>query len=440
MPRLHLRAEPYLLDEWVPFRVTELAPGQRVTLELEHIDDVGQAWVSSADVCADAQGTVDTADAPSRGGSYTGISRDGLLWSMAPAGVGDRIAFMKQGKSVMHMVGQPGGDRLQPRRHMLRVKHEGRVLAEASFSQTRLGPGVRVQELTEGPVRGLAFHPAPGQAVHGAVLALTGSGGGVDTGWAPLLASHGIPVLSAATFAWPGRPELMQNIELGYFAQAVQWIRANFGVDRIAVQGGSRGGELTLVLMSYMPELFSGGIAMVPWHNVVAGFDHLRNRHEGPSWVLDGKPLPYADVSLTLKGELAAITPDGLAVTPDYLRDAASAEADARCAIPVERSRGPLLLISGREDAMWPSWYGADRVVDRLRRLGLGHRAEHLALENVGHYMVSPGQPTSMCASLYHPLGQITLACGGQPRATAEAGRVALSRVLRFYRELFSPS
>jgi hypothetical protein len=121
------------------------------------------------------------------------------------------------------------------------------------------------------------------------------------------------------------------------------------------------------------------------------------------------------------------------------LRDAASAEADARCGIPVERCSGPLLLLSGREDAMWPSAYGGDRVIDRLRRQGLAHRAEHLAFENVGHYLVPPGQPTAMCASLYHPLAKITLACGGQPRATAEAGRVTWDRMLRFYRELFSP-
>jgi len=346
---------------------------------------------------------------------------------------------MAQGRSYMHMVGQPGGDKLQPRLHTLRVREGSRVLAEGSFSQTRLGPGVRVQELSEGPVRGLAFHPAPGAApARGAVLSLTGSGGGVENSWAPLLASHGIPVLSAATFAWPGRPELMQHIDLAYFEQAALWMRQHFGVQQIAVQGGSRGGELTLVLASYRPDLFCGGVAMVPFHNVVAGFDHLRNVHEQPSWVLNGQALPYADVRLTLDGPDAAHTPDGLAVAPDYLRDAASDEADALCGIPVERCSGRLLLLSGREDAMWPSAYGGDRVIDRLRRHGLAHRAEHLAFENVGHYLVAPGQPTAMCASLYHPLAKITLACGGQPRATAEAGRVAWDRMLRFYGELFA--
>jgi pimeloyl-ACP methyl ester carboxylesterase len=439
---LHLRPEPYLYSEWVPLRASGLAPGQIVTLELEHIDDVGLRWLSSAELSADADGVVDSDDAPSRRGSYLGTSRDGLLWSMAPDGVtdrSDRTAFMAQGRSYMHMVGQPDGDKLQPRLHTLRVREGSRVLAEGSFSQTRLGPGVRVQELSEGPLRGLAFHPAPGAApARGAVLSLTGSGGGVENSWAPLLASHGIPVLSAATFAWPGRPELMQHIDLAYFEQAALWMRQHFGVQQIAVQGGSRGGELTLVLASYRPDLFCGGVAMVPFHNVVAGFDHLRNVHEQPSWVLNGQALPYADVRLTLDGPDAAHTPDGLAVAPDYLRDAASDEADALCGIPVERCSGRLLLLSGREDAMWPSAYGGDRVIDRLRRHGLAHRAEHLAFENVGHYLVAPGQPTAMCASLYHPLAKITLACGGQPRATAEAGRVAWDRMLRFYGELFA--
>ena len=439
---LHLRPEPYLYSEWVPLRASGLAPGQSVTLELEHIDDVGQRWLSSAELSADADGVVDSDDAPSRRGSYLGTSRDGLLWSMAPDGVtdrSDRTAFMAQGRSYMHMVGQPDGDKLQPRLHTLRVREGSRVLAEGSFSQTRLGPGVRVQELSEGPLRGLAFHPAPGAApARGAVLSLTGSGGGVENSWAPLLASHGIPVLSAATFAWPGRPELMQHIDLAYFEQAALWMRQHFGVQQIAVQGGSRGGELTLVLAAWRPDLFCGGVAMVPFHNVVAGFDHLRNVHEQPSWVLNGQALPYADVRLTLDGPDAAHTPDGLAVAPDYLRDAASDEADALCGIPVERCSGRLLLLSGREDAMWPSAYGGDRVIDRLRRHGLAHRAEHLAFENVGHYLVAPGQPTAMCASLYHPLAKITLACGGQPRATAEAGRVAWDRMLRFYGELFA--
>ena len=439
---LHLRPEPYLYSEWVPLRASGLAPGQIVTLELEHIDDVGLRWLSSAELSADADGVVDSDDAPSRRGSYLGTSRDGLLWSMAPDGVtdrSDRTAFMAQGRSYMHMVGQPDGDKLQPRLHTLRVREGSRVLAEGSFSQTRLGPGVRVQELSEGPLRGLAFHPAPGAApARGAVLSLTGSGGGVENSWAPLLASHGIPVLSAATFAWPGRPELMQHIDLAYFEQAALWMRQHFGVQQIAVQGGSRGGELTLVLAAWRPDLFCGGVAMVPFHNVVAGFDHLRNVHEQPSWVLNGQPLPYADVRLTLDGPDAAHTPDGLAVAPDYLRDAASDEADARCGIPVERCSGRLLLLSGREDAMWPSAYGGDRVIDRLRRHGLAHRAEHLAFENVGHYLVPPGQPTAMCSSLYHPLAKITLACGGQPRATAEAGRVAWDRMLRFYGELFA--
>ncbi len=139
-----------------------------------------------------------------------------------------------------------------------------------------------------------------------------------------------------------------------------------------------------------------------------------------------------------MDGPDAVRTPDGIALTPDDLRDAASAEADASCGIPVERCSGPLLLLSGRDDAMWPSAYGGDPVVDRLRRHGLAHRAEHLAFESVGHDLVGPGRPTSMCAALYHPLARITLACGGQPRATAEAGRVSLQRMLDFYAELFA--
>lgn len=437
MAHIDLPHPTYLFDGDVPFRVTGLSPGQRVTLRLEHVDDVGQHWTSNAELSADALGVADSAEAASRRGSYTGVSAAGLLWSMRPEGVTDTLDFVRAGRSPMHMFGQPGGDRLKPRHNTLSAWIDGVEVDRREFDLTRVGPGVQVEMVADGVVHGVAFHAAPGAPKRGAVLCLTGSGGGVDLGYGPMLASRGFDVLSAAYFAYPGRPDFLRDIELRDLADAAAWMRRRFGVNRVAVQGGSRGGELVLVLLAHFPEVFCGGVAMVPMHNVVAGFDHMRNVHEGASWRLDGQALPYCDVDVHVDGPQAIHSPAGVTVAPHYMRDLTSAAADARCGIPVERMNGRVLLISGREDAMWPSWYGADRVMDRLRAAGMADRGEHLALENVGHFLLAPGHPTTMCATAYHPLARASVACGGQPRATADAGRLIFKRLRQFYGELF---
>jgi len=441
-PSNHVRLNPlrpqYLLDEIVPFRVSGLTPGQRVVLELEHIDNVQQRWLASADMSGDAQGIADTADAPSRSGSYTGVSQDGLLWSLAPEGVEDAMTFMREARSPMHFGGQPGGERLQPRMYTLRARVDSIEVASASFGLSRIAPDVRVQELNDGPIRGVAFHAAGPGPRRGAIMTVTGSGGGVDLIHGPMLASRGFDVLALAHFAYPGRPDELTEIELEYFAEAAAWMRQTFGVERIAVQGGSRGGELALVLASYLPEVFCGAVPLSAWHNVVAGWFGARQVHEGPAWMLRGQPLPYCMVRFDMDRAQREAVGGAMAFSPDYLRDAAGDEDDARCAIPVERCSGPLLLISGRDDQVWPAWYGADRVMDRLRAHGRAHLGEHLALENVGHAITLPSLPTSMSWAMYHPLAKMPLLCGGQPQATARGVRQAWSRMLSFYGELFA--
>jgi hypothetical protein len=67
-----------------------------------------------------------------------------------------------------------------------------------------------------------------------------------------------------------------------------------------------------------------------------------------------------------------------------------AANAHAEAVIPVERINGPVLLISGRNDAMWPSTTMSDMVVHRLREKAFSHPVEHLAYENAGHAVSSP--------------------------------------------------
>jgi pimeloyl-ACP methyl ester carboxylesterase len=168
------------------------------------------------------------------------------------------------------------------------------------------------------------------------VLVLAGSEGGLHESTAALLASHGQALLALAYFRAPGLPRQLTGIPLEYFARAIAWLRTQpeADSDRILVAGHSRGGELALLLGATYPATVNGVIALVPSSKVEAGL--TANGRETPesAWTQHGRPLPSMP-------------------------------------IPVERIDGPVLLVSGTDDRLWPSSDATDAITTRL------HQARH---------------------------------------------------------------
>ena len=53
--------------------------------------------------------------------------------------------------------------------------------------------------------------------------------------------------------------------------------------------------------------------------------------------------------------------------------------------IPVEKIAGPVLLVSGRDDKLWPSTLMAEQVMARLDAAKFRYAHSHLAYGNAGH-------------------------------------------------------
>ena len=63
----------------------------------------------------------------------------------------------------------------------------------------------------------------------------------------------------------------------------------------------------------------------------------------------------------------------------------------AAAAIPVEKIGGPVLLVSGTDDQIWPAARLSEMVVGRLRANRHPFAYEHLCYRGAGHMILPPG-------------------------------------------------
>lgn len=225
------------------------------------------------------------------------------------------------------------------------------------------------------------------------IIMLGGSEGGLQASSriGVSFVKQGYAVLALAYFMDEGLPQALENIPLEYFDRALNWVKAQPGIDakRVGVFGGSRGSEAALLLASRRAEI-KAAAAFAPSSVVWQGLNFQNPANMGPAWTVDGKALPF-------------LKPDGQAYEPNAamkpMFDHALTQADAlpEAAIPVEKINGPVLLISGKADALWPSFDMSERIVKRLKDKHFKHAVTHLSYEGAGH-MVFMGDPSSSSA------------------------------------------
>ncbi len=408
---LEIRVKPdtALVDEVVSVVVSGLAPNQAATIKATLTDNHGAVWQSSAEFIADRKGVVDLSkQAPTRG-SYTGIDRMGLFWSM---------------KRSSEPQGGHAADRfLSPVKMKFELEVKGQAVNSAILTRLYVAPGVKSQEVTDGGLVAKLYEPERG-GPHPGILVLGGSEGGIRSAEAnaALLASRGYAAFAVAYFGMPGLPPRLVEVPIDYLKKAIDWMSARDSIDRrrLAALGGSKGGELALLLAANFPEL-KAVVAYVPSHVVWQGIGGARS-----SWSFRGEPLPYVPYK-SMPGSRGAAQP--ISYMPFYLASLDNQEAVAKAAIPVEKINGPVMLISGKDDQLWPSSVMAEKLIARLKEHRRPYKFEHLIYESAGHSIgITYGPKT-------HTTRTPTLNLGGQPAANARAQADSWPRVLKFLRE-----
>jgi dienelactone hydrolase len=400
-----------LADEPFTVVLSGLTPCSDVRIKVQLENCLGGSWRGTFGANADAAGTLDLSAVALA--EFAQPDPTTLLWALEPDG--EHVAAAASAHDAHGTLTAFAGER---------------AVAVHEFTRVFADRGVTCTELA-GPLAGALYLPAGG-GPHPAVMTVSGSGGGIAREEAALLASRGFACLALAYFNYPGRPGELVDQPLEYFGAALEWLAARPQVraDAIAVKGNSRGGELSLLLGATFPAV-RAVVAVVPsgyvWGAARADWS------DGAAWTWQGTALRR--VPVTAEGEAAAdqdVTPGGaVRLTPGFraaLAHAAPGErADAE--IPVERTNGPILMVCGDADDMWPAVEMTDVVLRRTAEAGFPHPVRRLVYPDAGHAIALPYLPARI--SGVHPLGG-NFAYGGTRAGTAAARAAAWPEMLAF--------
>ena len=133
--------------------------------------------------------------------------------------------------------------------------------------------------------------------------------------------------------------------------------------------------------------------------------------------------VPYAAASRP------SLSLRGLSVAPMYRTALENRDAVAAAAIPIERTRAPVLLVSGDQDGMWPSSQMAEMMKARLARVGREDQVVHLRYPKAGHAL-APWAPHGARSRIMSRLYDL----GGQPHDNREAALDAWPKAVSFFR------
>lgn len=420
-PIFHITQKNTLIDATFKIRITNLQPCEVVTLRAKMCDNLGTHWESFAEFLSDSNGEINLGTAQPLSGTYFTPDVNGLFWSMVP-----KVDNKPKRRTP-----------LKPLETTLILMREQEVLAVTSIIRNVVSPKVNRFPLRERGLVGTFFcYPESGPLP--TVIVLGGSEGGLRESNAALLASYGFNTLALAYFGIEGLPKELVNIPLEYIQNAIDWLRDNPKVDftKLGIFGTSKGGELALLSASMFPSI-KAVVGYVPSGVVYPGIGHSAPGNS--SWQFKGESLPFAfgeipkEVTLEINRAMQSGEPISWRKTYQWW-----AEGEKQAEIPVEDIQGPVLLISGGDDWLWPADLLSEKVITRLKEHNHPYTYEHINFPNAGHSFGVPGFPTSQ--SVVSLFGNGKLLLGGTPKDNSQAQFEAWENVKVFFNKYLTVS
>jgi Acyl-CoA thioester hydrolase/BAAT N-terminal region/BAAT / Acyl-CoA thioester hydrolase C terminal len=418
--QLVLPARIAMIDTPLPITVRELEAGEQVTLTLSHVDEQGRRWESQAAYAGNEAGIVDVRRSEPIQGSYFGRSPLGLFWSM-------RLTDAEPDRTAYRRIGT------HPLTYELTATFaDGRVVAD-QLARRVMSPAVRAVKASFDGGDTRCFLPNGSGPFAAAVI--LGDDGHADDALVCQFANCGHASLALALpgmDAVVGTSAPLTTVQVRFDA-AVAWLGQQEDVDlsRLLVVGLGRHGATALWLAATCPQVTAA-------ISVGGGGSRIGFTQQHPAaaeMMVDGRsirPLPIASHL-----ELPHLCPAERLLLA-FLR--APAEQREGATVPIEDTRGPVLLLSGASDRMMPAAHFAAIAYDRLAGHGiddmadLDHEHRHVSYSGVGHLPALgalPGLPTTALA-MPAAASDEPQDGGGNPRDTAEAVIDAWQRISHF--------
>jgi len=216
------------------------------------------------------------------------------------------------------------------------------------------------------------------------IVAFGGAEGGID--WhrnhmkskRDSLIQKGYAILAIGYFNAEGTPKNLDRISLDAISDTIMNIakrNPKINESKIALIGGSRGGELVLNLASRFDH-FNAVIA-ISTSNV--SFPAITWSANTSSWTYKGKEVAYVPAPLKILGP--ALKGDLYTAHKMMLEDK---EAVKKAEIEVENINGAILILSGKKDDQWPASEMSDQLIQRLKNKKFKHYNKHIAIDG-GH-------------------------------------------------------
>jgi dienelactone hydrolase len=361
---------PITIGSSIEILVGGLEPEETVTISA-YMKVGNRKYASSATYKSDTEGHIDLGKVTPIKGSYEGADNSGLFWSMK-ADKNHQIPLdilpYDKDKSTLTV--------------RLEVSRKGNVIAKTDHIRYYFAPNIRKVDIDWDGIVAELYTPVTGGA-RPAIVSLGDSGGGLQTGLARQLAAEGYTVLALSYFKSEGLPNNLAEIPLEYIEEATRKLLNHSTVsgDKAAIIGGSKGGELALLMASYYPQLYKKCIAVVPssviWQDI--GADGTLS-----SWTKDGIPLPFVPYS-----GMDQFRKTGLLV--DLYRSSLNKYDKKEAIIPVENIQGPILMLSGESDNMWPSAEMSRQIEVRLKNNNFSYPFINLSYPDGGHEVFGTG-------------------------------------------------
>ena len=350
---------------------------------------------SYAHIYADKDGCFDISTAESIGGTYTGVEKMGLFWSMQNQSNSFDRAFLNNGSRKLPYTFAVYDE------HLENFKNNSPI-ACVEIKRYLVNEGATRITVSEKNVKGTLFIPE-GDGPFPAVITLLGGvkKKQVPEQYAAFLASHGFVSLALAFFGVEGLPKSYINapIDIEDFEKGIEFLKNHPSVapERIGVLGESKGGETALSMMAHLPQVkavctLNGSISSIGVPTVYKG-------HETEA--LAGDVLR------------ARFLEDGNIDISECLD---SPKDHPKSIHPFERSAADLLMIACSDDLNWKSELMAEIAKEKMDEYGKTNYSIQ-NYNNIGHFIDAPNFP--ICTHSYHPLVPNKMRCffGGSNKA-----------------------